>query len=98
MKILLADDDRVLVHLLTSQFQARGCEVVLAHDVMQVLMMAMRGRPDAILLDIQMPGGTGLIALKQLKASTKTSTIPVVVLTTASDPEVLDRARATGAH
>ncbi len=98
MKILLADDDRVLVHLLATQFKARGYEVVVAQDAMQVLMTAMRARPDAILLDIQMPGGTGLNALKQLKASTKTSGIPVVVLTSASDPELLDRARETGAH
>jgi CheY-like chemotaxis protein len=45
-----------------------------------------------------MPGGTGVIALKQLKASTKTSGIPVVVLTAASDPEVLERVMAMGAH
>ena len=53
---------------------------MVAHDAMQALMSAMRSPPDAIVLDIQMPGGTGLEALRKLKTSTKTSSIPVIVL------------------
>ena len=98
MKILLADDDRVLLHLLSAQFKARGDEVVLAQDAMQVLMMAIRTQPDAIVLDLQMPGGTGLAALKQLKSSVKTAAIPVVVLTASADPKLLGHAREAGAH
>ena len=80
MKILLADDDRVLTTLLSGRLRPRGVEVVVAHDAMQALMSAMRSPPDAIVLDIQMPGGTGLEALRKLKTSSKTSSIPVIVL------------------
>jgi CheY-like chemotaxis protein len=97
-KILLADDDRAVLHLLSAQFRARGWEVTLAQDAMQVVMMAIRSQPDAVLLDLQMPGGTGLAALRQLKSSVKTAGIPVVVLTASADPELLARAREAGAQ
>jgi CheY-like chemotaxis protein len=86
MKILLADDDRVLTTLLSGRLRSRGVEVVVAHDAMQALMSAMRSPPDAIVLDIQMPGGTGIEALRKLKTSGKTSSIPVIVLSGCSNP------------
>lgn len=85
-RILIADDDRVLNHLLASRLRAKGYEVVTAFDAMQALMAAMKNAPDAILLDIHMPGGTGIEALKKLKVSTKTSQIPVIVLSGSMDP------------
>lgn len=64
MKVLLADDDRVLTTLLSTRLRARGVETVVAHDGMQALMTGMRSPPDAIVLDIQMPSGTGMDALR----------------------------------
>lgn len=43
-------------------------------------MFAVQQQPDVVLLDINMPAGTGLGALTRLKASARTSGIPVVVL------------------
>lgn len=97
MKVLLADDDRVLTHLLSAKLRARGVEMVVAHDSMQVLMSAMRSPVDAIVLDIQMPGGTGLEALRKLKASAKTSSIPVLVLSANGDPETQSQVKTLGA-
>lgn len=86
MKVLIADDDRVLSHLLSTRLKAKGCEILTAYDAMQALMMAMRSSPDIILLDIHMPGGTGIEALKKLKANTRTALIPVIVLSGSMDP------------
>jgi DNA-binding response OmpR family regulator len=97
VKILLADDDRVLTQMLSSRLRARGVEVVVAHDSMQAVMSAMRSPIDAIVLDIHMPGGTGLEALRRLKASTKTSSIPVLVLSSRDDAETLAQVNALGA-
>ena len=97
MKVLLADDDRVLTTLLSSRLRARGVETVVAHDAMQALMAAMRTPPDAIVLDIQMPGGTGIEALKKLKTSTKTSAIPVLVLSGSGSNDTPDQVKALGA-
>jgi two-component system OmpR family response regulator len=86
MKLLIADDDRVLSHLLSARLGAKGWKVTLAFDAMQAMMFAMRATPDVVLLDISMPGGTGVEALRKLEVSTKTSQIPVVVHTGSIDP------------
>jgi CheY-like chemotaxis protein len=98
MKVLLADDDRVLTHLLSSRLRARGVETVVAHDAMQAFMSAMRSPPDVIVLDIQMPGGTGMDALKKLKLSAKTSPVPVVVLSGSEGPDAPQQVKALGAE
>ena len=97
MKVLLADDDRVLTHLLSSRLRAKGAEIIVAHDAMQAFMSAMKSPPDVIVLDLQMPGGTGLAALNRLKQSAKTSQIPVVVLTGSVDLEAAASFKALGA-
>lgn len=97
MRVLIADDDRVTVQLLTSVLKANGYEVRAAYDSMQAFMFAVRETPDAIILDIGMPGGGGLNVLQRLKASTKTHAIPVVVLTALTDPKLPEQAKALGA-
>lgn len=79
-RVLVADDDRVLSHLLSTRLRALGWKVDVAMDAMQAVMFAIRSAPDVITLDINMPGGTGIEALRKLKQSTKTSQIPVVVI------------------
>ena len=98
MKLLIADDDRVLTHLLSSRLRAKGWAVTIALDAMQAVMYAMRETPDAILLDINMPGGTGVEALKKLKRSSKTSQIPVVVLSGSIEPSDEEKVRTLGAE
>lgn len=97
MKVLLADDDRLLTQLLSSRLRAKGAEVIVAHDAMQAFMNAVRTQPDVIVLDIQMPGGTGLEALKKLKVSVKTSGIPVVVVSGSVEPEASGMIKELGA-
>ncbi len=81
MKVLIADDDRVLTRLVTAGLKSRGWEVEVAHDAMQALMFAMKSpHPDVIALDIGMPGGTGFEVLKKLQQSSRTGQIPVVVV------------------
>jgi CheY-like chemotaxis protein len=98
MRVLVADDDRIISHLLCAVLQAQGHEPFPAFDAMQAMMFAMRApQPDVILLDINMPGGTGVEALKKLKASVKTMLIPVVVLSGSIDPTMPGVMRELGA-
>jgi CheY-like chemotaxis protein len=97
MKILIADDDTVLVTMLSAGLRTRGHTVVVARDAMQAVMFAIQSQPDAILLDINMPGGTGLNVLRRLKASSKTESIPVLVLSGSSDPALPDTVQQLGA-
>ena len=61
-------------------------------------MVAMKRPPvDAIVLDVNMPGGSGEETLKKLKMSTRTATIPVIILSGSIDSAGQERVRALGA-
>ena len=97
-RVLIADDDAMFVELVRAVLPSDRWEVSAAHDSMQVMMYAMRSpSPEVILLDINMPGGTGLGALKRLKQSVKTALIPVVVVSGAQDTMLPDQVRMLGA-
>ena len=59
-KVLIADDSRFQTQLLASYLSPKGFEVVFAEDALQAWTAALRAKPELILLDINMPGGTGL--------------------------------------
>jgi DNA-binding response OmpR family regulator len=98
MKVLIAEDDRVHAHLLAHQLKAQCIRTVLAYDAMQAVMLATRNELDAVLLDINMPGGTGLEVLKRLKASMKTSMIPIIAFSGGTDPGLAQAVRDLGAE
>ncbi len=97
MTVLVADDDRVQTLMVSGRLKAKGFRVSVAFDAVQAWITAIQTRPDAIILDIQMPGGTGIAVLKQLKASTKTCQIPVIVLSGSIEPNTISTVMDLGA-
>jgi DNA-binding response OmpR family regulator len=95
--ILIADDDQVVVALLSADLRERGFAVAVAADAMQVMMAARRKPPAAILLDIVMPGGSGLEVLKRLRSSSTLSGVPVVAMSANTDPGLPQKVQALGA-
>ena len=91
MMVLIADDDHVQTRILTARLKERGHKIMVAHDAIQTWVVVNRRMPDVLILDIQMPGGTGRAVLQQLKSNPKTNQIPVIVVTGSIDPE--DRAK-----
>lgn len=79
-KVLIADDSRFQRQMLASILLPKKFEVIFAVDALQTFMVALRSAPDLILLDINMPGGTGIEVLKRLRGSSKTQQIPVIVV------------------
>ncbi|MFQ5777357.1 MAG: response regulator [Terriglobia bacterium] len=94
--ILVADDDRVAVRLLSESLKALGFNVLVAYDAMQAWMTTQRATPAAIVLDVNMPGGSGLEVLRKLKRSAKTSTIPVLVVSGSAGADLLQEVQALG--
>ena len=97
MNILVAEDDRVQSRLLEKHLTARGFKVRVAFDAASAWEQLAKVRPDAILLDLQMPGGTGLGFLKKRNSSPSHRNIPVIVITGMEDPLVLRMAEQNGA-
>jgi len=77
-RILLADDDVELAQLLRDFLTRDGFEVVLAHDAESALAAARASSFDALVLDVMMPGRSGLDALRELR---RESPLPVLMLT-----------------
>jgi DNA-binding response OmpR family regulator len=96
-RILIAEDDPVMAATLSGVLESRGYGVVLARDAMQAVMFAVQRQPNAILLDVNMPAGTGLGALARLQASARTSSIPVLVVSGSTDLTLPATVRAEGA-
>ena len=79
-KVLVIDDDPVIVELLRVNFEIEGFEVVVAGDGPEGLARAASAKPDVILSDIMMPRMDGLEVVTQLKRSAATRHIPVLLL------------------
>jgi two-component system cell cycle response regulator DivK len=98
MRVLVADDDRVMSQLLCAMLEAAGHKAIPAFDGASTLMAAMRTpAPDLIVLDLAMPAGDGPTTLTKLKASSKTALIPVLVVSGSPDAGAHDSVRALGA-
>jgi len=97
MRVLIADDDRVHVRLVSNYLMQRGFEPTAVFDGMQTMMFARRTKPDVILLDIGMPAGNGFEVLKNLKSSSLTSQIPVIVVSGSIDIEAQRKVLEGGA-
>ncbi|MDQ2664822.1 MAG: response regulator [Gemmatimonadota bacterium] len=97
MNILVAEDDKVLSRMLCGVLQEAGHICVPVYDAMQTFMYSMKQTPDLILLDVNMPGGSGVGALQKLKSSSKTAGIPVIVLSGSIDPALPKQVLEMGA-
>jgi CheY-like chemotaxis protein len=95
--ILVADDDRVALELLSLWLHAHGFAVTKAADGMQVIMSVRKTPPSAILLNLTMPGGTGFDVLQRLGANAAMRGIPVIAMSASVDPELPRKALASGA-
>ncbi len=80
-KILVVDDDRVGETLLRLSLQQQGFEVVSAGDGLQALEVIRQGRPDLVVLDIQMPRMSGFEFMNELKKVPGGGAIAVIMLT-----------------
>jgi diguanylate cyclase (GGDEF)-like protein len=83
-RILVAEDDTNIRHVLAIQLEDAGYEVVAAEDGIKALEEVQKRAPDLILLDIMMPKMDGYEVCRRLKADYQTSTIPIMMLTAKS--------------
>ena len=96
-KILLIEDEVLILRMYEKIFNYEGFEVVTAEDGEAGLQKAQEIRPTLILLDIMMPKMDGLRVLEQLKQNPDTKEIPIVILTNLSSDTVIKDAFSKGA-
>ncbi len=81
-KILIIDDSPTEVYLLQNMVEKHGFETVVANSGEEGIQQAIETRPDAIIMDIVMPGMSGFQATRRLSKDAQTADIPVVIVTT----------------
>ena len=81
-RILIVDDSPTEMYKLTGMLKRHGYDVLQAVNGADGVALARLEKPDAVLMDIVMPGLNGFQATRQLTKDPETSAIPVVVVTT----------------
>jgi len=97
MKVLVADDDLTTCTLVGTILRRAGHEPILAQDATQAMLLIKKHLPDLVVLDVQMPGGTGLAVLQNLKSSIRTTHVPVIVLSGVADRDKVQQLLDLGA-
>ena len=102
-KILVVDDNAIVIKTITLKLQGAGYQVVTAMDGSEGVALARKENPDLILLDISFPPDVGGVPwdgfrimewFHRLETARK---IPIIVITGSEDPKTKDRATSAGA-
>ena len=86
--VLVVDDEPAARELLASYLEAAGYALTTVASAAEAVEKACQLRPDAITLDILMPGGSGFGTLSELKKRVETAHIPIIVVSVLDQKEV----------
>ena len=102
-KILVVDDNQVVVKTLSLKLQAAGYQVITAEDGSEAVAAARKENPDLILLDISFPPDVGSVQwdgfriMEWFHRLDTVRKIPIIVITGSEDPKARERATSNGA-
>ncbi len=95
-KILVVEDNEMNRDMLSRRLQRRGYEVIVAVDGQESVVLAQTETPDLILMDMSLPVLDGWEATRQLKATPRTRSIPIIALTAHAMSSDRDQALEAG--
>jgi len=98
IKILLVEDDSFLLSMYATKFEMENFKVVMAEDGEKAVKLALKEAPDIVLLDVLLPKANGFEVLRQLKASSITANVPVILLTNLSQKDEIEQGLKMGAE
>lgn len=96
-KILLVEDEEIMIDLLQKKLTKEGYDVSVARDGEEGLRLMRETKPDLILLDVIMPKMGGFEVMEEMNKDPELRTIPVVIISNSGQPVELDRAKQLGA-
>ena len=79
--ILIVEDNDLNMKLFHDLLETRGYNVLQARDGMEGLRLARAHRPDLIIMDIQLPGVSGLVVTRSIKDDEDLKNIPIIAVT-----------------
>jgi DNA-binding response OmpR family regulator len=96
-RILVCDDDPLLVDLLDYRLTSRGYDVIVARDGGEAMARLQEATPDAIVLDAMMPVADGYEVLRRIREDEALAAIPVIMLTARKQERDIIQALELGA-
>ena len=96
-RIVVADDDPIVIKFLTAIFQDEGFEVRTADDGEKALKVISEARPDLVILDLVMPYHDGFEICQKIRSTPATATVPVIILSMKEREQDALRAFEVGA-
>jgi len=96
-KILVVEDDTALRDIYSSRFLAEGYEVATASDGEEALSVAVKEKPDLIILDIMMPKISGFDTLDILRATPETKNTKIILMSALSQKADIEKGKSLGA-
>src|SRR4051812_22533532 len=84
-RILVVDDEKDLVDLITYNLQRNGYDFLSASNGNEALEIAVREQPDLVILDLMLPGIDGTEVVRRLRSDSRTAGIPIIMLTAKSE-------------
>jgi len=97
-RVLLVEDEPVILRLLQVNFRLEGFEVDACADGEEALRRAEANPPDAVILDVLLPGLNGFEVCERLREQPATASVPVVMVTAQAQDEDRARGYALGVH
>jgi two-component system chemotaxis response regulator CheY len=95
--ILAVDDSSSIRQMVTLALTRGGYEVITADDGNAGLAKARTSRADLVLTDLNMPGMNGLAMIREIRKLPTYTGVPILFLSTESDPSVRQEAKSAGA-
>jgi signal transduction histidine kinase/ActR/RegA family two-component response regulator len=83
-RILVAEDNEANIQLMTDMLAVQGHEVIIARNGKEAVDLAIRERPDMILMDLRMPVMDGLDATRRLRAIREFQDTPIIMVTASA--------------
>lgn len=96
LTILVVEDNPASLFLATEQLRLAGYQTIAAASAEEAQNLLTHTLPDLLLLDIRLPGLSGIAFAMQLRASAATATLPIIALTAQAMPDDLIAARPAG--
>lgn len=95
--ILIIEDDSAISHVYGLVLSKKGHQVWIAEEANKGIEMAVSNKPDIILLDMLMPGVSGLDLLRKLNIKQNLPDTKLIVMSNIESPKVVEEAKALGA-
>jgi CheY-like chemotaxis protein len=95
--VLVADDSRTILAMVSSRLERAGYEVVGVSNGDDALAVAEQRLPALVILDVEMPAMDGLEVTRRLRANDATREIPIVLLTAHAEANEVEAGHAAGA-